>query len=141
MGQKYTTLEQSTYLNKRIGSSTADMMYISDESGKYSLEYKPYDSIHHSTNKKYPDLPCWSLGALIEDVLPSEITKGSTRFILDVRPIHSMSTDLNTKVCTVGYRSFDFSGATLKNLYVKVGESLFETVYELIKTLIIQSEL
>lgn len=140
MKQKYTTLEQATYLNKRIGSSTADMMYISDESGKYSLEYKPYDSIHHST-KEYPDLPCWSLGALIEDVLPSEITKGSTRFILDIRPLHSsMSTDLNTKVCTVGYRSI-LGELFVKNLYVKVGESLFETVYELIKTLIIQSEL
>ena len=144
MNQKYTTLEQAEYLNSIIGGDTADMMYSwerCEETGweGYVESLDPFSETHHFKEDRYPDIPCWSCTALIEEVLPGEILVGSTRYILDVRPLHTSLVEKDRKVCTVGYRSFDITtGDTQRNLNVRIGSVLFDVVFELVLSLIAQ---
>lgn len=64
MKKYYTTLEQSVILEKVIDPNTADMYYENGNKEQPTIRLNSYG--HIKTND---DIPCWSVGALI-DLIP-----------------------------------------------------------------------
>lgn len=85
----YTTIEQSKKLVKlRLNPDTADMFYFLDPTPAGCIYHLTVPQIGFGVKTREPeynkgDIPCWSLGALI-NIIPSTIYKGKQTFTLEM---------------------------------------------------------
>lgn len=119
----YTTIEQSKKLVELgLNPDTADMCYIQH----FDESYNEVTFIEEDPVLAYPidtiDLPCWSLGALI-DIMPSIIYKGRETFTLEIHK------DALYHVCYRSHCHLDEIWLSKENLL----DAVFEMVCWLLK--------
>ena len=83
--KSYTDLEQSKKLAEILPPESADMWYSYYGDSKYNptIAYKGEQwFLCQFRNSSHSDIPCWSLAALISQILPDKVAVGNENYYL-----------------------------------------------------------
>ena len=116
---KYCTdLKQSKKLKEILSPESADLGYLWN-----GTSFCEYPVSKQTIFKKVEYIPCWSLAALLEKILPKEITINNSSYV------KSCDFSIEEDCWYINYYDGD---ATFNTLAVTTGESLLDATFEMI---------